>query len=268
MMRMLILTEFKRNFKSLILWASIVAGTAALMLLLFPSFEDAFSNIEDFLSVYPKEFLEIFGIGEGGLDMSTFYGWFGVEGFLFVNLIGGSYAAILGGSILSKEEDDKTIEFLLSKPISRSQILFGKLTVVIINLLLLNSLVATVLLIAFLIYGEHNLQMWFLYSYAPFILQMIFSSISFLISVFVTKSRKVISLSIGLVIGLYVIDLISTLTKEFEYLKYISPYEFINAVMIVNDQRIKPLYLFISIFIIGLSITLAWRFYQKKDITA
>lgn len=267
-MKKLITTEFKRNFKSLILWSSIVAGTAALMLMLYPAFKDAFSQMEEFLSIYPEEFLEIFGMGEGGLDMGSFYGWFGVEGFLFVNLIGGSYAAILGGSILSKEEDDKTIEFLLSKPISRDRILFGKAIVVGLNLMLMNTLVAFVLMVAFIIYGDVNFMVWFLFSYSPFILQMIFASLSFLISVFVTKSRKVISIALGIVIGLYVIDLISKLTDEFEYLKYISPYEYINAVSIVNDETIKPLYLGISVLIIGVSLTLAWYFYRKKDITA
>jgi ABC-2 type transport system permease protein len=267
-MKKLITTEFKRNLRSLILWTSIVAGMAALMLMLYPAFKDAFSQLEELLSIYPEEFLEAFGMGEGGLDMSDFYGWFGVEGYLFVNLIGGSYAAILGGSILSKEEDDKTIEFLLSKPISRDRILFGKAIVVALNLLLLNTLVGIVLLIAFTIYGDLNVPVWLLFSYAPFILQMIFASLSFLISVFITKSRKVLSIALGIVIGMYVIDLISKLTEEFEYLKYITPYEYINAVSIVNDQMIKPIYLLISVLIIGVSFTSAWFFYRKKDITA
>lgn len=267
-MKRLIVTEFKRNLKSLILWTSIVAGMAALMLLLYPAFKDAFSQLEELLSIYPEEFLEAFGMGEGGLDMSDFYGWFGVEGYLFVNLIGGSYAAILGGTILSKEEDDKTIEFLLSKPVSRDKILFGKGLVVAINLLLMNTLVGIVLLIAFTIYGDLNVPVWLLFSYAPFILQMIFASIAFFISIFITKSRKVLSIALGIVIGMYVIDLISKLTEEFEYLKYITPYEYINAVTIVNDQMIKPLYLLISVIIIALFYTGAWFFYRKKDIVA
>lgn len=267
-MKKLITTEFRRNLKSLILWTSIVAGMAALMLMLYPAFKDAFSQLEELLSIYPEEFLEAFGMGEGGLDMSDFYGWFGVEGYLFVNLIGGSYAAILGGSILSKEEDDKTIEFLLSKPISRNRILLGKAIVVALNLLLLNTFVGIVLLIAFTIYGDLIVPVWLLFSFAPFILQMIFASLSFLISVFITKSRKVISIALGIVIGMYVIDLISKLTEEFEYLKYITPYEYINAVTIVNEQTIKPLYVLISVLIIGLSFTASWFFYRKKDITA
>jgi len=267
-MKRLIKTEFKRNFKSLVLWTAIVAGLVALMLMLYPAFKDAFSELEDFLSIYPEAFLEAFGLGEGGLDMSDFYGWFGVEGYLFVNLIGGSYAAILGGSILSKEEDDKTIEFLLSKPISRDRIIIGKALVVAVNLLVMNAVVGLVLLIAFAIYGDINVTVWLLFSFAPFILQMIFASISFFISVFVTKSRRVISIGLGIVIGMYVIDLISKLTEEFEYLKYFTPYEYINAVTIVNDEIIKPVYLLISVLMIGLSFAAAWFFYRKKDIVA
>ena len=97
---------------------------------------------------------------------------------------------------------------------------------------------------------------------------MIFASLSFFISVFIVKSRKVISIALGIVIGMYVIDLISKLTDEFEYLKYITPYEYINAVTIVNEETIKPLYLLISVLIIGVSFVSAWFFYRKKDITA
>lgn len=267
-MKELIKTEFKRNFKSLILWTGIVGGLALLMLMLYPAFKDAFAQLEELLSVYPEAFLEAFGMGEGGLDMSDIYGWFGVEGYLFVNLIGGSYAGILGGSILSKEEDDKTIEFLLSKPISRDRILFGKFIVVGINLLILNTIVSIILLVTFSLFGELHLVVWLLYSFAPFILQMIFASISFLVSIFITKSRQVLSISLGVVIGMYVVDLISKLTEEAEFLKYITPYEYINAVTIVNDETVKPLYLLISVFIITVCLLASWQLYKRKDITA
>lgn len=266
-MKTLIITEFKRNFKSWMLWTGIVAGLALLMLALYPAFKDAFSQLEELLSVYPQEFLEAFGMGEGGLDMADIYGWFGVEGYLFVTLIGGSYAAILGSSILSKEEDDKTIEFLLSQPISRTKVLFGKIIVVAMNLLLMNAVVSVILFFTFIIFGELNVVVWLLYSFAPFILQAVFASLSLLVSVFVIKSRKVISISLGLAIGMYVVDLISKLTEEAEFLKYITPYEYVNAVTIVNDQMVKPLYLFLSITIITVSILTTWQLYIRKDIT-
>jgi ABC-2 type transport system permease protein len=264
-MKTLIRTEFKRNFKSWLLWTSIVGGLAGLMLFLFPAFEDAFSKIEDLLSVYPPEFLEAFGIGEDGLDMSDIYGWFGVEGYLFVTLIGGSYAAIIGSSMLSKEEDDHTIEFLLAQPISRARVLFGKVIVILLYLLMMNAVISIILLFAFSVFGELDPVVWLLYSFAPILLQMIFASVALLISIFVTKSRKVMSIALGLSLGMYVIDLISKLTEEAAFLKYITPYEYINATTIVNEQRIEPLYLLLSFLIIAISLILTWRLYLKKD---
>ncbi|QWB96286.1 ABC transporter permease [Mycoplasmatota bacterium] len=266
-MKNLIIAEFKRNAKSLILWTVIVAGLAGLMLFMFPAFKDAFDQLEDLLAIYPPEFLEAFGLGEDGLDMSNIYGWFGVEGYLFVMLIGGSYAAILGSSILSKEEDDKTIEFLLSKPISRTQIIFGKAIVVLTNLIILNIAVSIFLLIAFATLGEFNVVIWLLYAFAPLLLQLFFASIAMFISIFITKSRQVMSISLGLSIGLYVVDLISKLTDNAEFLKYFTPYEYINAISIVEDQRIEPLYLLISIAVITISLIASWQLYIRKDIS-
>jgi len=265
-MKNLIKNEFKLNLRSLILWTVIISGLATLMLFLFPAFKDAFDQIEDLLSIYPQEFLEAFGLGADGLDMTDIYGWFGVEGYLFVMLIGGSYAAILGSSILSKEEDDKTIEFLLSKPISRTKVFFGKVIVVIINLVLVNLVVSIALLIAFSTLGEFNFVVWLLYSFAPLLLQLVFASLALLISIFITKSRQVLSIALGITIGMYVIDLISSLTDSAEFLKYFTPYEYISAIYIVKDQQIKPLYLIISIAVIVISLGTAWRLYKKKDI--
>jgi ABC-2 type transport system permease protein len=265
-MNNLIRTEFKRNSRSLILWTAIVSGLAGLMLFLFPAFKDAFDKVNDLLSVYPPEFLEIFGMGENGLDMTTIYGWFGIEGYLFVTLIGGSYAAILGSSILSKEEDEKTIEFLLTKPLSRTTILITKSIVIVLNLLIMNIVVGTFLLIAFSIFGTLDISIWLLYTFAPLLLQLFFASLSLLLSIFITKSRSVISMSLGLAIGMYVVDIISTLTDSAEFLKYITPYEYVNAVNIVNDHEVKLIYLIISMLVIIGSFLITWRLYSKKDI--
>jgi ABC-2 type transport system permease protein len=267
-MKNLMINDFKRLFKSLILWTVIVGGLALLMLLLFPAFEDIYADLEALLEGYPQGFLEAFGLGEGGLIMEDIYGWFGVEGYLFVLLIGSVYAGLLGGSILSKEEDDQTIEFLLTRPITRSEIYGAKLGVIVINLVLLNSVVAIVLGVTFAAFDTMNWTVWALFSVGPLILHLIFASVSLLISVFVTKSRTVTSIALGLVVGLYVLDIISALTDSVENLKYITPYEYVNAITIVNEGRLEPLYMAISAGIITFALLAGWGFYRKKDIAA
>jgi ABC-2 type transport system permease protein len=261
--------EFKRNQKSLILWTLIISFLAGLMLALFPAFEGTFAELEELLSSYPEGFLDAFGLGENGLNMDDIYGWFGVEGYLFVTLIGGSYAALLGSGILSKEEDEKTIEFLMTQPISRSHVFLSKSLVVLINLIIMNLVLSLILLIFFNLYGDtFDFMLWLLYSFAPLLLQLVLASIAILIGVFITKSRKVTSMSLGLSIGLYVLDIISKLTKEAEFLKYFTPYEYVNAVAIVNNNQIEPLYLGLSLIIIVSSILVSYRVYLKKDFNA
>jgi len=63
---------------------------------------------------------------------------------------------------------------------------------------------------------------------------------------------------------MYAIDLISKLTDKFEYLKYFTPYEYINAVTIVNHAKIEIIYLFISIVMIVISFGLAWFSIGKR----
>ncbi len=259
--------EFLRQYKSLILWAVIICGLSILMLSMFPAFKDSIGEMESMLDQFPASFLEVFGLGEGGLDMSTPYGWYGMEGYLFVVLIGGSYAGLLGSTILSREEDDQTIEFLLSKPISRNQLLLGKAIIIIVNLFLLNLVLFMTLLISFIMIGDVQFLTIVLFVVGPLILQLIFASMSLAMSVFITKSRQVMSVSLGLVIGLFFLDIIATLTDQFEFLKYLTPYEYVNAVSIVNHQTIEMIYLLISIVIIGVSGFVTWYFYNKKDIT-
>jgi ABC-2 type transport system permease protein len=184
-----------------------------------------------------------------------------------VVLLGGSYAGVLGSTILSKEEDDQTIEFLLSKPISRNQILLGKGMVVLTNLFLLNLSLFVTLIIMFSIIGDVKIGVIALFSVGPFILQMIFASISFMMSVFMTKSRKVMSMALGLVVGLFFLDIIATVTDQLNFLKYFTPYEYVNAVAIVNEKTIEIAYLLISIGIIVISSFVTWYFYNRKDIT-
>lgn len=265
-LKLLIKTEFKRNLKSLILWTSIIAGLSFIMLSLFPAFESSMADLESMLASFPEAFLDAFGLGENGLDLSSAYGWYGMEGYLFVVLIGGSYAAILGSSMLAKEEDDKTIEFLLSKPISRKHVLLGKTIVVIINLFILNFILFLSNLLGFLIVADIEWVTLILLMVGPFFLQVIFASMAMAISVFATKSRAVMSISLGLVIGLYFLDVIATVTDKLNFLKYFTLYEYVNAIDLIDKHRIEPLYLILSLAFIALSTFITWFFYTRKDI--
>ncbi|HQD53175.1 MAG TPA: ABC transporter permease subunit [Bacillota bacterium] len=91
--------------------------------------------------------------------------------YFLVLLFGGIYAAILGSGIMAKEEEEKTIEFLLARPVSRSQIITGKLFTLLIYLLFLNLLIGLAVLAAFkaFVSVSYSLQVLLKLLAAPFL---------------------------------------------------------------------------------------------------
>ena len=53
-------------------------------------------------------------------------------------VLGSIYAIVLSSNILLKEEYNKTAEYLLTRPLTRSEIFLSKLAVLFINIFLLN----------------------------------------------------------------------------------------------------------------------------------
>ena len=119
--------EFKINFKSLLLWTVILLAMYILIFAIYPSLinEETKESLNLMMESMPQEMLSAFNMDIVGIESA--FGWFKTEGYVFLTLIGGLYAAILGSTILLKEESDKTIEYLNSVPVTRKNIVLNKI---------------------------------------------------------------------------------------------------------------------------------------------
>lgn len=63
--------------------------------------------------------------------MTEVMGYYGSKSYSLLLLIGGIFSIMLFSSIFVKEKDERTIEFLLSKPITRNQMITEKLLAVL-----------------------------------------------------------------------------------------------------------------------------------------
>ena len=106
--------EFKRQFKSLIIWTTVCSALVVLFMALFPSMKEMGMQelVGSKLEVLPEAFLEAFNIS-GATDFSNISD-FSAYVLQYIIMVGGIYAAILGVSALVKEESEGTIEFLYS----------------------------------------------------------------------------------------------------------------------------------------------------------
>ncbi|TXK86222.1 ABC transporter permease subunit, partial [Parageobacillus sp. SY1] len=106
-----------RAVKSLIIWSIVLSGLILLTLSIYPQFAEQQKEMTKLLEAYPESIKKAFGMNE--LNMGDLMGFYGIEIYMISTLLGSIYSAILASNILAKEENEKTIEFLLSKPVTR-----------------------------------------------------------------------------------------------------------------------------------------------------
>ncbi len=264
---LIFLRELKRNRKAFVIWILILAGFNAMMFAFFPSLSGEAQKIKDLMDVYPDSMKSAFGLDR--LDMSTIMGFYGIENYLFIALLGSIYAMLLGAGILSKEESDGTIEFLLSKPVTRNKIVTGKALCVLFYILLFNIIMTSANFIFFEIFKKeaYSIKAFVLVSVGPLLLHLTFSAIGFFISMFIVKAKAIYPIAIGAVMGAYLISIVSSISEKAEALKYITPFKYVDASELIIEEKIRIVYLAIIFFVITASITASYVIYNKKDIT-
>jgi len=256
--------ELKINLKSLIIWTLIIVGIFVIGFLVYPSIINESSELDKLVNTLPKEVLEIFNMDV--ISLNSVSGWLLTEGYLMVNLLGGCFFAILGGTILLKEQSDKTIDFLFSKPIKKSKIVTSKLLTGLIYILVFNLIISLTTLIGLNLSNDFNFKHWLLSSIAPLFIHTFFFSLSLLISNYFKKTNKSITFNIGIVLGTYLIGIVSLMSEKLEFLKYFSPFEYINSKTIVTSNSLEILNLVLLTVYVVISLIGLYKTYNKKEL--
>jgi ABC-2 type transport system permease protein len=236
------------------------------MLAIYPSFAADAAQFEEFLTMYPEGFLKAFGMDR--LNLTDAMGWFALEAYLMTILFGSMFAVILSSSMLAKEEDEKTIEFLLAKPITRNFVVTSKLLAFVVYLLAFNAGVGVVTFIGFELFAEEYSRMELLrLTIAPFLAHLSFASIGFFLSLFFTRKKSSYSVGIGLVLLIYFLNMMANMTDKVEFFRYISPFYYMDAADIIVDGSINPLHALILLTVSALAIGATYLLYNRRDIT-
>jgi ABC-2 type transport system permease protein len=258
--------EFKINFKSFIIWTSILVLIFLVVFLIYPYIltDDTMQNLDEMMKVFPPQLLKAFNMDLSSIN--TAYGWLKSEGFMFILLLTGLYSSILGSNIVLKEENDKTIEYLNSLPIKRSKILTNKIIVSIIYILSMILIIALFNYIALLLSGDFNQKEYILLSITPIFIVLPLFAINLFISTFMHKTKNTIGISLGMVFIFYVLSVLSELSNKVEFLKYFSIYTLADTRNVITNVSINNNLVIISLMISIIFVILSYIRYNKKEL--
>jgi ABC-2 type transport system permease protein len=95
-------------------------------------------------------------------------------------------------------------------------------------------------------------------------MQLEITCITFGISAFLSKGG--VGIGIGASIGLYFMNIFSNLTKEAEFLKYITPFAYTDSGYITKNSSLDFKYIAFGIIISLIMFSAGFIKYNKKDI--
>ncbi|WP_102264062.1 ABC transporter permease subunit [Mesobacillus jeotgali] len=256
--------EMKANRKSLIIWSIGVIFMVAAGMGKYSSLEGTGQSMNALMADMPKSLQAI--MGTGSLDLSTPIGYFGVL-FLYLAVMGAIHAAMLGSNIIAKEERDKTVEFLLVKPVSRTRMITSKLAATLVNILIFNivTFASSVGMVQKYVEGESVTAEISLLMVGMFILQLIFLVIGTAIASVYKNAKKATSLATGILLILFILSIAIDMNEKLDGLKFLTPFKYYDAKLVLEEGGFEPLYLALSaLMLLGLTI-MTYVFYRKRD---
>ena len=258
--------EFIANFKNFLAWFLVLVIIFLMVYLVYPFIitDENMESMNEMLQAFPPDVLKAFNMDMASID--TAYGWIKTEGFMFILLIVGMYASILGGTIVLKEENDKTIEYLGYLPIKRRTILTNKIIVSVVYIIGLVIAFGIFNFIALLISCDFDKKEFILLSLTPIFIALPLFAFNLFISMFLHKTKKVVGICLGLVFISYIISVVSEISSSVEFFKYFTVYTLADVRNVIANDKLNIWIILISLGISALFIFLSYLRYNKKEL--
>jgi ABC-2 type transport system permease protein len=257
--------ELKANRKALIIWSICMFLLVLGGMSKYTAYSSggASSDVFNKMSSTMKALL-----GIGSFDVTTMSGFFAML-FIYVELTAAIHAVLLGSGIIAKEERDKTTEFLIVKPVSRTAVITQKIMAATVNILVLNivTFFSSVIMVASFNKGKDITGEIATFLLSMFIIQLVFLSLGAFLSALIRNPKASGSLAAGILMGAFIISKITDLNEGINTLNILSPFKYFNLTDMVNGNGLSVLVVFLTALLIAAFTFSTYIFYRKRDLS-
>ena len=231
---------------------------------MFPSFSKDADEFKKLMEGFPVELRKAIGLSVDSI--ATLLGFYSYA-FLYLKLTGAIQAMNLGTSILSKETIEKTADFLLTKPVTRTRIITSKLLAALVSLVITNVVFvsAVFLMASFVAADDFSKQSLFLISITLFFIQLMFLALGIIVSVVFPKIKSVITVSLGTVFGFFMLGMVSSTTDD-AAMRYLTPFNYFDSAYIAEHTGYENSFLIVAVIFFVAAIAASYFLYAKKDV--
>lgn len=254
--------EIRQGWKATAIWTLSIGFFIAMCIFMFPEMASEMKTVSKIFASMGA-FTKAFGMDR--LNFGTLIGFYAIECGNILGIGGALYAAMTASNLLCREERDRTAEFLLTQPVTRAQVVTGKLIAMLILTVILNVICYAIAVLSVLVIGEpipwKDLGLLHL---ACFFVQVELEGICFGISAFLRRSGM--APGMGLAICLYFLNIMANLSKSVKFLKYLTPFAYAEGADVLSSGKLDTKLLLIGLCVTLVGVAAAYWEYAKKDI--
>ena len=256
--------ELKANLKSLLIWS----GVITLLIIMVVTKYSAFAGDPEMLKMLdsmPPALLD--ALSMRAFNLTTLSGFYSIM-LIYFGLMGGIAAAMWGTDIISKEERDKTVEFSLVLPVSRSRVITAKVLAALVNSIAFVLVTWAVSLVAVQPFKPDQAFYNFLAleMQAMFVIELIFLAIGLLLGCAMKQYKLSGSTAVAIILVTYFLSIASSMQQDLDFLKYFTPFKYFDAGELFRTGQMDGMYLLISAAIIVVCVAAAYWTYNRRDL--
>lgn len=258
------LRELKANLKSLLIWSAIII----LLIFMAGAKYSAFAGDPELLKMLdsmPPALLD--ALSMRAFNLTSISGFYGVM-FIYFALMAAIAAAMWGSDSISKEERDKTVEFSLVLPVSRSRVVTAKGLAALVNCIVFVLITWVVSLVAVQSYNPDQAFYSFLAleMQGMFVIELIFLAIGLLLGCAMKQYKRSGSTAIAIILTAYFLSIVVSMQANLDFLKYFTPFKYFDASQLLSSGKMDVTYLLLSAVIIVVCVVAAYWLYNKRDL--
>ncbi|MBM6997406.1 ABC transporter permease subunit [Paenibacillus sp. DXFW5] len=256
--------ELRAHRKGLIIWGVCLFLLVVSGMSKYSAYSAGGASSEVF-DALPQTMKALLGIGS--FDVTQMSGFFAML-FLYIELTVAIHAVLLGSGIIAKEERDKTVEFLMAKPVSRGNVITAKLLASLVQVVILNlvTLVSSLVMVSAYNKGEAITGEILQFMTSLLLVQFIFLSMGTALSALLKRPKTAGSIATGILLGCFVISKITDLTDELDALNVLSPFKYFSYERIVKGEGIHAGIAALSVILVAVLVFATYSAYRKREL--
>lgn len=263
-MQVMVKKELKDTRKSLLIWVGAMLGMIIIGAAEYSVVMEAGEEIVELFETLPRVLAIVF-VAET-VPVHTAIGYY-VMMYLWYCIIAFTHAAVLGATIISKEERNRTAEFTFTKPFPRQTIVTSKMIAAVINVFVVTliTFLGNLLLLVPQMQGENILSEIITTTLSMFVIQILFLFTGLLFSAIFPNYRKALSISALFVGSSYLLRVIIEVVGTIDYLNVLTPFMYFNGPVLV-EQGFSFFYLFLTVILVLLSAGMTYAKFKRRDL--